>query len=165
MEEEMRQYMEEKEPKVYRLVRLAKAIISIYGLIIAAKKFMERLNRKFEEDSAKGGIKRKLLFLNGENIKVEGTTGDLEVYTALSGVIIDLTKARLKGETTLTVYGIMSGISIKVPPMVRVENDGLELVGGYASLVPAYEDQSLPLLRLKGVTVLSGEEIKIGHKE
>lgn len=163
MEEESKLYMEEKEPKIYLLFRLAKALITIYGAVIAAKKFVERIGKKFEEENKKGGLKRHVLFLDGKTVKVEDEVTDLELYTALSGVIVDLTAATFSGESTLTIYGLASGISVKLPPMVRVESDSMQLIGGYADLIPSYEDQSLPVLKLKGVDLLCGKEIKIGH--
>lgn len=165
MEEEERLYLEEKERKVHRLVRLAKALLAVYGALIAVKKLVERIGKKFEEENQKGGVKRHILFLDGKTVKVEGPVTELELFTGLSGVVVDLTAAQFSKEASLTVYGLMSGISIKLPPMVRVECDSAELFSGYANLVPSYEDETLPVFRLKGMDLLCGREIKLGHKE
>jgi len=161
--EEEKIYLEEKESSLRKLVKFGSFIVSVYGLIIAAKNFVEKMNAKFESKNKEGGKKRQVMFLDGKQIKAEEAPADMEIYMALSGAILDLTNVKFSGETTLTIYGFASGISVKVPPMVRVVGDSLEFAGGFANLVPTYESDDLPVLRVSGCRIMCGTEIKIGH--
>lgn len=49
----------------------------------------------------------------------------------MGGVVLDLRDATLSGQMTdVFVVAVMGGVEIKVPPGVRLESDGIALMGG-----------------------------------
>ena len=90
----------------------------------------------------------------------------LEVVTVFGGADIDLRDAILPGrEITIRAVSVFGGLSITVPPEMRVVDSGVAIFGGRD--VSADRDESgapdAPVLRLHGVCVFGGVSVK--HKE
>ena len=146
------------------LFRLAMFAVAVYGAVTAAKKAMARLTRRLEEDNDGNERKRYLSFLNGRTISFEDeyVTG-IELNAVTSGVELDLTGAELSEDTEVCVRGLLSGVVIKVPTMVRVEVDDTDVLSGFMNLVPNYENEDLPVIRLKVQSLLSGVKVEIAE--
>jgi Domain of unknown function (DUF1707) len=85
----------------------------------------------------------------------------LKVVVLMGGAEIDLREARFgPGVTEIEVFVAMGGVSIIVPPGVRVESIGAAVMGGFD--VKAGDATALsaahPVLRLGGVAILGGVE-------
>ena len=90
----------------------------------------------------------------------------LEVVTVFGGADIDLRDAILPGrEITIRAVSVFGGLSITVPPEMRVVDSGVAIFGGRD--VSADRDESgapdAPVLRLHGACVFGGVSVK--HKE
>lgn len=144
------------------MFRLAMFAAMVYGAVTAVKKAMARLAVKLEADNDGSEKKRYLNFMNGRNIcPTDEKVSDIEVNSIASGVEVDLTEVELSEETFVTVRSLLSGVVIKVPSMVCVEVEDTDIVSGFINLVPKYENEDLPVLRLKVQSLFSGVKIEM----
>lgn len=144
------------------LFRLAVVAATVYGAVTAAKKVMNRLANRLEADNEGNEKKRYLSFLNGKTVAFDGeAVNGLEVNAVASGVELDLTKAELSEYTEVCVRTMLSGVVIKVPPMVRVDVDDTDVLSGFMNLVPNYEEENLPVIHIKVQSLLSGVKIEM----
>lgn len=154
----------EKEEKSFlgTLFRLVMFAVAVYGAVTAAKKVMARLSRRLEEENEGNEKKRYLNFLNGRTISFEDEpVSDIEVNALAAGVELDLTGAELSGETEVCVRALFGAVVVKVPPMVRVEVDDMNIVSGFMNLVPNYEQDILPVIHVKVQSLLSCVKIEM----
>lgn len=87
---------------------------------------------------------------------------DSTAFALMGSVDLDLRSAILSGPvTTITAVAIMGGIVIIVPPGIRVESSGFGFMGAWEN--HTRDDQlapDAPVLRLRGVALMGGVEIK-----
>lgn len=153
---------EEKKSLLGRLFRLTMFAVAVYGAVTALAKVMVRLANRLEEDNDGNESKRYLNFMNGRNIRFDGEAlSDVEINAVAAGVELDLTEAQLSEETEVCVRAMMSGVVVKVPPMVRVEVDDTDVLSGFMNLVPNYENEALPVIRIKVQSLLSGVKVEM----
>lgn len=145
--------------KVFRLAMFA---ATVYGAVTAFAKAMRRLAGRLEEDNEGSEKKRYLNFMSGRKIRFDGETlSAAEITVMAGGVELDLTGAELLDTTSVSVRTWMSGVVIKVPPMVRVEVDDTVMLSGFVNLVPEYESKEISVLHLTVQGFLSGVRIEI----
>lgn len=145
--------------KLFRLVMFA---VAVYGAVTALAKVMVRLANRLEEDNEGNEKKRYLNFMNGRNIRFDGEKVlNVEVNAIASGVEIDLTEAEISEDTEVCVRALMSGVVVKVPPMVRVEVEDTDVLSGFMNLVPNYENENLPVLHVTVQSLLSGVKVEM----
>ncbi len=85
------------------------------------------------------------------------------IFTMFGGVELDLREAVLsQREVTMSVTCIFGGVSIQVPPGVRVINSGVPIFGGFSQDNEEPLDSSAPTVRITGLTVFGG--VSIEHK-
>jgi Domain of unknown function (DUF1707)/Cell wall-active antibiotics response 4TMS YvqF len=85
----------------------------------------------------------------------------LKVVVIMGGAEIDLREARFgAGSTEIEIFVLMGGVTIIVPPGVRVESLGAAVMGGFelkagdaTALSPTH-----PVLRLSGLAIMGGVE-------
>lgn len=161
-QEEIVVVKEEKKSLFGRLFRLVMFAVTVYGAVTAAAKVMLRLSNRLEEDNEESGKKRYLNFMNGRNIRFANEkVSDVEINAAAGGVELDLTEAELARETTVFVRAFMSGIVVKVPPMVRVEAETSDVMSGFINMVPNYENKDLPVIHLTARSIMSGIRVEM----
>jgi hypothetical protein len=86
----------------------------------------------------------------------------LSVYSAFGGVELDFTNADLlEGTTEVEILAIFGGVGIKVPPDIDVESQGLGLFGGFSNHCQRAREDGAPLVRIKGLAIFGGVEIKV----
>lgn len=145
-----------------KLFRLAMFAVAVYGTVTAFVKVMHRLVNRLEEDNDGNEKKRYLNFMNGRNIRFNGeAVSEIEVNAVAAGVELDLTEAELSEDTEVYVRAFLSGVVVKVPPMVRVKADDTDVLSGFMNLVPNYESEDLPVLRVKVQSLLSGVKVEL----
>ena len=100
-----------------------------------------------------GGADRKGAWTPGANLYVTAVMG---------GAVLDFRQAQVgAGVTHVYVIAIMGGVEIIVPPGLRVESNGIGIMGGFehaGQLLP--DTPSGPVLRISGVAIMGGVEIK-----
>lgn len=87
----------------------------------------------------------------------------LKVFAFWGGAALDLRNARLApGVTEIEVYCIMGGAEIIVPPGVRVEADGLAIMGGFEATAGDADavGSEVPTVRLSGLAIMGGVEAR-----
>jgi hypothetical protein len=88
------------------------------------------------------------------------------VVTVFGGADLDLRDAILPGrEVTIKAISVFGGMSITVPPEMRVVDSGAAVFGGrdVAGETPESEAPNAPVLRLQGACVFGGISVK--HKQ
>lgn len=83
----------------------------------------------------------------------------LRVLAVMGGVELDLRDAELSAPVTeIYVLAVMGGVQIRVPPGVRLEAEGLAIMGGFedqAGLAAVAGDAS-PVIRVRGIALMGG---------
>ena len=77
--------------------------------------------------------------------------------------MLDFRDAQLgPGVTNVYVLAMMGGVEIIVPPGLRVESNGIGIMGGFEHSGPRVDvsSGSGPILRISGVAIMGGVEIK-----
>jgi hypothetical protein len=100
-----------------------------------------------------GGVERKGAWSPPAN---------LYVVALMGGSLLDFREAQLgPGVTNVMVLAMMGGVEIVVPPGLRVESNGIGIMGGFehAGHQPGSPADG-PVLRISGVAIMGGVEIK-----
>ncbi len=84
----------------------------------------------------------------------------LRAVALLGGCELDFTQARFGPETDVHCVSVMGGVEIKVPPGVRVESNGIGILGGFENTSDGGPRPGQPVLRVHGVALMGGVEIK-----
>ncbi len=85
-------------------------------------------------------------------------------FALMGGCGIDFREARLgPGVTEVTILAVMGGVEVIVPPGVTVEANGLGIMGGFDgySQTVNRRDSSAPILRIRGLAVMGGIEVRM----
>jgi hypothetical protein len=84
-------------------------------------------------------------------------------YAFMGGVGLDFREALLPpGETEVTVIAIMGGAEIIVPPGLRVDCQGIAIMGGFDHMEEmTTADANAPTLKINGFALMGGVEITV----
>jgi hypothetical protein len=88
----------------------------------------------------------------------------INAVAVMGGIEIDLREAVLTADVTeINVVAIMGGVQLIVPPSVRLDSDGLALLGGFEDNVtlPTVGADRAPTVRLRGFALMGGVEAKV----
>lgn len=83
----------------------------------------------------------------------------LNVVAVMGGAELDLRDADFsRGETTIWVLAVMGGVGVVVPPGVRLESDGVAIMGAFTDQdgLPAVARDDAPLIRVRGLAIMGG---------
>lgn len=151
-----------KEGNFGKAVRVISAIATVYGIFVAVGRYMSKKARELEQKNIGEVSKGYLAFMNGKNIKITNEPVE-EIYLSsyMGGVELDLTKAYITKDLDIKIRSVMSGVHIKVPPMVRVILDGNNIMGGFANLVPGYETEELPTIFIMAENIMGGIAVQM----
>jgi len=84
----------------------------------------------------------------------------------MGGVELDFREAVLPpGVTEIKAYAVMGGVEIIVPPGLNVESHGIGILGGFEHARDDLQvpDPNAPVLRISGIALMGGVEIKVRH--
>ena len=87
----------------------------------------------------------------------------LNVIAVMGGAELDFREARFgPGVTEVTCFALMGGVQIIVPPGVRVETNGMALMGGFShrGSVEPPADPNAPVLRIGGLAIMGGVDLE-----
>jgi hypothetical protein len=88
----------------------------------------------------------------------------MRAIAIMGGVELDLSEAELTAQVTeIDVIAVMGGVVVTVPPGVRLESDGIAILGGFEDQLhePASGDPNAPIVRVRGVAIMGGVETKV----
>lgn len=86
---------------------------------------------------------------------------ELTVVTVMGGVELDLRQAVLsRREVTINVTNILGGVSVTVPPGVRVIDSVASVLGGCTVPPDDAVAADAPVIRLTGMTLLGGIDVR-----
>ena len=88
----------------------------------------------------------------------------LKVVAVLGGVDLDLRQAELSpGVTEIHAFVFMGGLAIRVAPGVRLETDGVAIMGGFEDRVhePGAAGPDAPVVRVTGVAIMGGVDAQV----
>jgi hypothetical protein len=90
----------------------------------------------------------------------------LSVFSVFGGVELDFTNADLlEGTTDVQILAIFGGVGIKVPPDIDVESQGQGVFGNFSHYCQRAREEGAPLVRIKGLALFGGVEIKVKKPE
>ena len=87
----------------------------------------------------------------------------LRAIAFMGSVELDLRHVELPPLMEIQALAIMGGIEITVPPGVRLESDGLAIMGGFEDQLrqPASADPHAPVVRVTGFSLMGGVEARV----
>jgi hypothetical protein len=85
----------------------------------------------------------------------------LRTFTVMGGAELDFREARLgPGVHDVTVFCVMGGVEIIVPPGLNVDVEGVGLMGGFEQGSGRVDvDPQAPTLRVRGVAIMGGVDV------
>ena len=86
------------------------------------------------------------------------------VITLMGGAVLDFRDVRLPpGETEISVYCLMGGIEIIVPPDMNTDIGGFAIMGGFAHRhdPPASPHPDAPILKINGFAMMGGVDLTV----
>ncbi len=92
----------------------------------------------------------------------------IHAFAFWGGVELDFRHAVLEHDVyTIDAWAIMGGVEITVPPDVRVDTGGIALLGGFTheSQAESASDPRVPLIRVGGLALMGGVEVKVKEPE
>jgi hypothetical protein len=80
----------------------------------------------------------------------------------MGGIELDLRFAHLTAPVTeIQILAVMGGVSVIVPPGVRVESEGFAIMGGFGDVVGDPASSSAPVVRLTGFAFMGGVDVRV----
>jgi len=87
----------------------------------------------------------------------------LRIWAVMGGAEIDLREARLApGVNHITAFALMGGVTVLVPPGLRVEVHGSGIMGGFGDElgIPVAPDANAPSVSIGGLALMGGVHIE-----
>lgn len=88
----------------------------------------------------------------------------LRVVAIMGGVDLDLRQADLPpGVTEIRAFVMMGGLVVRVPPGVRLETDGVAIMGGFEDRIhePGLARADAPVVRVTGIAIMGGVDAQV----
>lgn len=87
----------------------------------------------------------------------------LRVIAIMGGVDLDLREAELPpGVTEIRAFIFMGGLEVKVRPGVRLETEGIAIMGGFEdSMEESGAGRDAPIVRITGVAIMGGVHAEV----
>ncbi len=83
-----------------------------------------------------------------------------KITSILGGSEINLSKTEIQGEAMIDVFTFMGGVEMHIPEHWNVVNEVTSIMAGFDDKRPLQATQDGPTLRIKGVTIMGGIELK-----
>lgn len=83
-----------------------------------------------------------------------------KVTAILGGATLDMAKATIKKEATITLFALMGGVELRIPENVVVKTRTVCILGGIEDTQAPELAENSPVLYIDGTVLLGGVEIK-----
>ena len=144
------------------IVKTVIVISAVHAGLIVLARHMSNKARELEKHNAGQKNKKYMTFMNGRELRIsKEEVNDISIRTMMGGVNLDLTEAYITQDMEIRIQSVMSGVAIKVPPMVRVVLDGTNIMGGFANMVPTYEREDIPTIRIEAESIMGGISVEM----
>ena len=151
-----------KKHSFEKLLRVLVVLVLLYDMIQALAALMMWKGRRLEQSNQGKRHKRYLSFMDGYSRRLKDeAVEEVDLTAVMGGIELDLTGAKLAERTQIRVKSVMSGVIIKVPPMVEVREDARSVMSGIANMVPQYHKEGLPVIFLQADCLMSGVNVKV----
>lgn len=147
--------------KVFSKIAKAAAAVALLQLAAGCYVYYRRKKAgKKEEGNQNSDYKNYEVFMGGRNICIEDEAfSGAGIHSVMSGVSLDLTKARLDTDIRINIKNVFAGIHIKVPAGVNVRCDGKYLFSSVIDAVPDYEGKDVHTIYIEAKLLFSGLSI------
>lgn len=99
--------------------------------------------------------------LSGVDTKITSENYTQGSATAvMGGIELNLSKAVIKKEATLSVFALMGGVELRVPENVVVKNRASCILGGIEDKSAPVSSSNAPVLYIDGTVIMGGIEVK-----
>ncbi|ABX41663.1 LiaF domain-containing protein [Lachnoclostridium phytofermentans] len=152
-----------KKSKGKTVVKVIVAIAAIQGIFKIVSFYK---NKKNENQSTDAETKKYTVWMNGKQVRLdEEEVRSIDIQAVMSGIDIDLTKAKIHEDMFISGKAIMSGVCIRVPEDINVKMNCKTILGACANSVPKYFDETLPTVFVEVDGIMSGIAVKIGKTD
>ena len=80
----------------------------------------------------------------------------------MGGIELDMRFAHFTAPVTeIQILAVMGGVSVIVPPGVRVESEGFAIMGGFGNDVGDPASPNAPIVRLTGFALMGGVDVRV----
>jgi hypothetical protein len=118
---------------------------------------------------ASGKTRRWIVaIMGGGNLRGRWLAGrKLNAIAIMGGGDIDLRNAVLtEGELTITIYALMGGVNVIVPPGVEVSTSGFALMGGNDTHVPPQDlSPGARHVHVRAISIMGGSDVKMKRRD
>lgn len=144
------------------VVKTVVVLGAIHAGLVALGRYMSNKTKELEKDNEGQQSKKYMAFMNGKDIRIsKEEVKEISIRCVMGGVNLDLTEAYIAEDMEIKIQAVMSGVAIKVPPMVRVKLDGTNIMGGFANMVPAYEKEDIPTITIDAESIMGGITVEM----
>jgi hypothetical protein len=86
----------------------------------------------------------------------------INAVAIMGGIELDLRFAHFTAPVTeIQILAVMGGVSVIVPPGVRVESNGFAIMGGFGNEVGEPASPNAPVVRLTGFALMGGVDVRV----
>jgi hypothetical protein len=86
----------------------------------------------------------------------------INAIAIMGGIELDFRFAQLTEPVTeIRIMAVMGGVSIIVPPNVRVQSEGFAFMGGFGTDVGELSSATAPIIRLTGFAFMGGVDVRV----
>ncbi|MBO5197893.1 MAG: hypothetical protein J6B85_05145 [Lachnospiraceae bacterium] len=142
----------EKNSMLKTIVKVAAAVAVIRGVSVLVKKILNEKSASREEETKDTDCPEHYAIFGGRKFTCEGETYQGGEYTAvMGGIELDLSKAVIEKDISVTCKTVMGGIDLKVPNDINVSVSGTVVFGGMANMVPENRPGATIYLHAEGL--------------
>lgn len=154
-----------KEKSLFgKVVKAVAVIAAVKGAVYVAKNVISQKAADRERHTKDTKQPEVYAFMVARRIGVEGEEYNGAVYTTfMGGLDIDLSKAVIKEDISVTCRNFMGGINLKVPNDINVSVSGSCFMGGVANMVP--ENRPGATIYLRAECFMGGTCIRMAGVE
>jgi hypothetical protein len=86
----------------------------------------------------------------------------INAIAIMGGIELDFRFAQLTAPVTeIQIFAMMGGVTVIVPPGVRVENEGFAIMGGFGNDVGEPSSPNAPTIKLTGFALMGGVDVRV----
>lgn len=146
---------------IWPLVLIAVGAAVVYKAVTGRQVIAVEYDKQVEKDVEKNDALLDLTVLLGGMVR-RITTPNFrggDVTAIMGGAELDLRGSSIEGEAVISVFAVMGGITMKVPPDWTIILNGTPIMGGFdeKTITPPHNEKRLII---KGYAIMGGVEVR-----